>query len=280
MHIRLFAFDLDNTLVDRSGRISASNRWAVEAARASGAEVILVTGRSWRSTLPLYRELGMTGPAICYLGALEVADGTGRVSSHRPLSPEAWERLRRLALDEGLAITAALAVAGQGPSRGAGLAGAPFAVDTALATRRADDFNGWEDWNPYTEIDPLLGRLPGPPTLAAVYGDRSVRRVLEAFPAGLPDSQFDLSDRIPGETVLHIWHAAVDKGTALAGYCRRRNIPPEAVLAVGDNTYDVPMVRFAGIGVAVPGSHPAALEAADWVATPAEAVARALRLGG
>jgi hydroxymethylpyrimidine pyrophosphatase-like HAD family hydrolase len=51
-------------------------------------------------------------------------------------------------------------------------------------------------------------------------------------------------------------------------------------MALGDTTVDVPMLRFAGIGVAVPDGHPSALAAADWVATPAEAVARALRLGG
>lgn len=285
MKIRLFAFDLDGTLVDRAGRISAENQRAVEQALASGAEVMIVTGRSWRSTLPYYRALGMAGPAICYLGALVVADATGRVVDHLPLAPEAWDPLRRLALAEGLAVTAAVAVPGGAPGRDPGLAadGGPaagresiIAADVAYATGSAEDFRGWEDWNPYTEIVPALDRCAAPPTMAAVYGDRSVRRVLAAFPHGLPRAQLDLSDHIEGETVLHVWHAAVDKGRALARYCRQRNIPADAVLAVGDAAMDVTMLRFAGIGVAVPGSHPAALAAADWVASPAEAVARAL----
>lgn len=278
MKIRLVAFDLDGTLVDRAGRISAENLRAVEQARASGAEVMIVTGRSWRSTLPYYRALAMTGPAICYLGALVVADGTGRVLDHLPLEPEAWHPLRRLALAEGLAVTAAVAVPGgaDGPAGGDRGRELGLAADVAYATGRADDFNGWEDWNPYTEIDPALARCASPPIMAAVYGDRSVARVLAAFPDGLPRAQFDLSDHIEGETVLHVWHEAVDKGRALARYCRERGIPPEAVLAVGDAAMDVTMLRFAGIGVAVPGSQPAALAAADWVASPAEAVARAL----
>lgn len=267
MKIQLFAFDLDGTLLDRAGRISAENRQAVEAALASGAEVVLVTGRSWRTTLPYYRELGLTGPAICYLGALVVEDGSGRIGHHRPLAPEAWERLRRLALAEGLSLSAVTAV---------DQAGSPFARDAAYSTGPPDDFLYWDDWNPYTEIDPGLGRCTAPPTMAAIYGDRAVARVLEAFPEGLPASQLDLTDRIPGETVLHVWHEEVDKGTALARYCRRRRIPASAVMAVGDTTVDVPMLRFAGIGVAVPDGHPAALEAADWVTTPAEAVARVL----
>lgn len=279
MKIRLFAFDLDGTLVDRAGRISAENRRAVAMARASGAEVILVTGRSWRTTLPYYRELGLTGPAVCYLGAVVVEDGSGWIGYHRPLAPEAWARLRRFALEEGLSITAVAAADRAVP--GFQLPPKDLLVnDVAYSTGPPDDFACWREWNPYTEIDPGLERATAPPTMAAIYGDRAVARVTAAFPDGLPASQFDLSDRVPGETVLHVWHEEVDKGRALARYCRRRGIPASAVMALGDTTVDVPMLRFAGIGVAVPDGHPAALEAADWVATPAEAVARALGAGG
>jgi len=279
MKIRLFAFDLDGTLLDRAGRISDENRRAVEAALASGAEVILVTGRSWRTTIPYYRELGLTGPAICYLGALVVEDGSGRIGYHRPLVPEAWTRLRRLALAEGLSITA-VAAAEEAVTDPRPPSGELLADDVAYGTGAPADFLYWDDWNPYTEIDPGLRRCVSPPTMAAVYGDGAVARVLDAFPEGLPASQFDVADRIPGETVLHVWHEEVDKGRALARYCRRRGIPASAVMAVGDTTVDVSMLRFAGVGVAVPDGHPAALEAADWVATPAEAVFRALGIRG
>jgi len=271
MNIRLFAVDLDGTLVDRSGRIPEENRRAVAAALAAGAEVLIITGRSWRSTRPVYADLGLTGPAICYLGAMVVADGSGRVLRHRPLEAPAWGQLRRLALAEGLAVTAVTA---------AGRAGECLAADVAYATGRAPDFAAWDAWNPYTEIDPGLRRAVQPPTLAAVYGDRAVGRVLAAFPGGLPASQLDLTDRVAGEKVLHVWHAAVDKGLALAAHCRTRGIPPAAVMALGDAPMDVPMLRFAGVGVATPDGHPSVQAAADWVAAPAAAIARALENRG
>lgn len=275
MKIKLLAMDLDGTLLDRASRIPEANRKALEAAQAAGLEVILVTGRSWRSTQPFYAELGLTGPAICYMGALVLADGSGRVRHHRPLAAAAWEQLRRVALAEGIAVTAAVA-ADQAVVEGRLPAADLLAADAAFATCRAPDFNGWEDWNPYTELDPALERCTGAPTLAAVYGDRAVRTVLAAFPDGLPASQLDLSDRIAGETVLHVWHEEVDKGRALAAYCRERGIASEAVMALGDAAMDAGMLRFAGIGVAMPDGDPRAMEAADWVATPAEAIARLL----
>ncbi|MFZ5813864.1 MAG: HAD family hydrolase [Bacillota bacterium] len=276
MKIRLLAIDLDGTLLDRQSRIPEENRRAVAAAREAGLEVVLVTGRSWRSTRPFYEALGLTGPAICYLGALVLADGSGRVLHHRPLAPEAWSRLREFALAEGLSLTACVAAdlqVAEGVLPASGL----VAADLAFATGKAEDFVGWEDWNPYTELDPTLSRCTAPPIMAAIYGDRSARRALEVFPEGLPFSQFDLSDRIAGETVLHVWHRDVDKGRALAAYCRARGIAPEEVLAIGDAPMDLSMLRFAGIGVAVPDGHEPVRAAADWVATPADAIGRVLR---
>lgn len=279
MNIKLLAIDLDGTLLDRRSQIPETNKRAVAAAMSAGLEVLLVTGRSWRSTQPYYAELRLTGPAICYLGALVLDGVSGRILRYRPLATEAWTRLREFALAEGLALTACAATdqavaEGDLPARGL------VAADTAYATCKAGDFNGWDDWNPYTEIDPLLSRSVAPPIMAAVYGDRSARRALAAFPGGLPASQFDLSDHIAGETVLHVWHEEVDKGRALAEYCRQRGIAPEQVMAMGDHTMDVSMLRFAGIGVAVPDGRPEALASSDWVATPAEAIHRVLKRGG
>jgi hydroxymethylpyrimidine pyrophosphatase-like HAD family hydrolase len=47
-------------------------------------------------------------------------------------------------------------------------------------------------------------------------------------------------------------------------------------MAMGDAAMDAGMIRFAGIGVAMPDGDALAQEAADWVTTPAEAIARLL----
>jgi len=276
--IRLLALDLDGTMLDPGSRLTAENRQAVVRAQAMGLEVVLVTGRSWRATRPFYEELGLTGPAICYLGALVVADGSGQIAHYRPLAWPAWEQLRDFAIAEGLAITAAVgtdqAVAdGDLPGRGL------MAADVACATRRADDFTDWEGWNPYTEIHPTLAPCKGPPIMVAVYGDRSVQRVLQTLSAELPHSQFDLTDRIAGETVLHVWHSQVDKGRTLAEFCRSRGIGPNEVAAIGDAPMDISMIKYAGLGVAVPGGHPALKAAAKLIAAPSEAIDLILKDG-
>jgi hypothetical protein len=146
------------------------------------------------------------------------------------------------------------------------------AADMAFATRRADDFAAWDLWNPYATPSPDLGRCQAPPIMLAVYGERAVQRVLEAFPTGLPESQFDLYDKVAGETVLHVWHQAVSKGGALAEFCQSRGIRPDEVAAFGDMPMDASMLQFAGLGVAVPGAHPALKRIADRVAEPHEVI--------
>jgi hydroxymethylpyrimidine pyrophosphatase-like HAD family hydrolase len=274
--IKLLALDLDGTLVDAESQLTEANRAAVVRARAAGLEALIVTGRSWRGTRPVYDALGLTCPAICYLGALVVGDATGRILYHRPLAPAAWAVIRELAVAEGLSVTACIGTdqaRADGELTGEGV----VAADTAYSTCRADDFASWDAWNPYTDMAPDLAPCKAPPIMVAVYGDRAVRRVTEAFPQGLPESQFDLHDKVAGETVLHIWHASIDKGRALAEYCRRRSIRPEEVAAFGDMPMDASMLRFAGLGVAVPGAHPYLKAMADWVAEPWEAIDRILR---
>jgi hydroxymethylpyrimidine pyrophosphatase-like HAD family hydrolase len=276
MTVKLLAFDLDGTLLDAKGRIKDEDKQAIAEARAAGLHVLLVTGRSWRGTKPIYDELQLTGPAICYLGALVVADGTGRVTYHRPLAPGAWERLRAFALERGLSMAACHAVEAA-VAAGALPAQDLVAADTAYATCRADDFGDWEGWNPYTELNPDLSRCRSTPIMAAVYGDRAVREALAAFPGGLPESQFDLHDKVAGEHVLHVWHESVDKGVALAAFCREQGIASDEVAAFGDMPMDASMLNVAGVGVAVPGAHPQLLAVADWVLTPAAAIRRILK---
>lgn len=276
MAIRLLALDMDGTLLDHRLGLLEEDRAAVLRARAAGLEAVLVTGRSWRGASETYEALGMSGPAICYLGALTVGGPNGRVIGYRPMEPAAWQALREFAVSEGLAVTACIGAdkevaAGELPPQDL------LAADTAFATCRSADFLPWDDWNPYTELSKDLSGCRVTPVMVAVYGDRAVERVLAEFPQGLPGSQFDLNDRIAGEQVLHVWHESVEKGRALAELCRARGIEPHEVLAIGDAPMDIGMLEFAGIGVAVPHAELRVQAAADWVATVAEAIDRLLK---
>jgi len=56
---------------------------------------------------------------------------------------------------------------------------------------------------------------------------------------------------------------AKDKGTLFTAILERRGIEPIQAVAIGDGPVDIVLLRRAGLGVAVPKSHPRVVEAAD-----------------
>jgi 3-deoxy-D-manno-octulosonate 8-phosphate phosphatase (KDO 8-P phosphatase) len=67
--------------------------------------------------------------------------------------------------------------------------------------------------------------------------------------------------------IRHVTQGASDKVAALTRLAKSRAIPIEHCACVGDDTPDAPMLRAAGVAIAVADAHRDALEAADLVTT-------------
>jgi 3-deoxy-D-manno-octulosonate 8-phosphate phosphatase (KDO 8-P phosphatase) len=65
--------------------------------------------------------------------------------------------------------------------------------------------------------------------------------------------------------VDHVIQGRKDKLIALTELAAKLNLPAETICYVGDDEIDVPAIKFAGIGVAVPNGVELVLQAADWV---------------
>jgi HAD superfamily hydrolase (TIGR01484 family) len=90
------------------------------------------------------------------------------------------------------------------------------------------------------------------------------RVVLEAQ---LPEVRTRWHGRLNGATsmptYLEFTSIESDKAKALAFVCERLGVPQEQTVAVGDGRNDVSMISWAGLGVAVEGSEPEVIAAAD-----------------
>lgn len=69
MNYKLIALDMDGTLLNRNGEISAANREAIQEAAANGVYVILATGRSIRQVIPYVEQLNLNVPLIVNNGS-------------------------------------------------------------------------------------------------------------------------------------------------------------------------------------------------------------------
>ena len=244
---RLLALDVDGTLIGRDCQISDPVRAAVAAARAKGVVVTLATGRRFRTAHPIAQQLGLCDPLICYQGALIKHPVTADVLHHTPLpGPLAAEAIALLhgpkicviaAIDEKLAII-------EDGAQFAGFAtrwGAPDRIDVLVAPN-------------LVEVVHLT-----PPTKIMFIGDprdvdQELARVTAHFGARLAIARSDA-------TVGELTAPGLTKGFALAKLAAHLGVACEEVIAIGDEDNDVPMIRWAGLGLAM-GNAPASVQRA------------------
>lgn len=234
--IRLVATDVDGTLIDHQGRLPDDRRLAVHRLVAAGIPVVLATGKIWPSIRGLWADLGLPGPHVACNGAAVVsADGT--VHAISPLDAAIAE----LVADRLLAQRVPHAI---------------YLEDGTIVTS-AD--------SPELEILPMLGEP------RAVLGSVDGRRVLKVLAVVGPEDEGDLrsfgaeSARIQRTSHRFLeWNGAgVDKAVGLRVATRVLGIDLANVVAIGDAENDLPMLRAAGMGVAVREASPAAVNAAD-----------------
>ena len=235
--IDLIALDLDGTLLDERDGISPGNRRAIRNALDAGVRVVLVTGRGADAAARVVRELELDLPAICAHGALTKDFLSGRTLGHIPI-PLA------LALTDG-ALRRKSSLGRRRLSRGT------FLAAQEGTTLHMEDMRG-PHWR---EVRSLSDAVTFAPTFVRFLGRRAAERMRAAF-AHLP---LHFKHEVWGDfEECAVTSPEATKESALARLCGDFEIPAARVLAIGDSRNDVPMMRWAGIGVAM-GNAPAAV---------------------
>jgi Cof subfamily protein (haloacid dehalogenase superfamily) len=241
--VRLVATDLDGTLLGPDGRVSSRTRLALEQVQTAGIEVVLVTGRPPRTLLPIARDLGATGQAICCNGAITYDLADEVVTHHRPLSLDLAHRF----------IGALRALA----------PGVCFAAEMEL------EFGCEPE---YAVLRPLVARNVVQPLEALALCRAPVTKLIVQHPTLAIEALWPLTREVIGAAAVathsgagfvEIAAAGVDKAQALAALCAGRGIDRSAVIAFGDMPNDLAMLAWAGHGVAVANAHPDVLAQAD-----------------
>ncbi|MGA5552451.1 HAD family hydrolase [Streptomyces pseudogriseolus] len=242
----LIATDLDGTLLRGDDTLSHRSLAALARAERAGARHLVVTGRPAPRVRSLLDDLGCTGLAVCGQGA-QVYDA----AAHRML----WS----VRLDRELAETALGKIEAE--------------VGEVYAAVDQDGVDG------LTLIEPGY-RMPHP-TLPAVPVDRRddlwarpISKVLLRHPE-LSDDALTAAARsvvgslatvtMSGPGTVELQPCGVTKATGLALAAEHLGLRPEDTIAFGDMPNDIPMLRWAGHGVAMANAHPELKAVADEV---------------
>ena len=260
--MELLALDVDGTVLDPAGKISPGTSRAIRRVESRGVRVVLCTGRRFGRALPIARELNLRTPLICNSGALIKESDRYRTLWRADFQSSLFEQLIRIFRDRDHPMIGYLDGPFGGlefvvPSRSTGKPGFDEYVELNAEHAEVDD--GW----------PEVSNDPGREVfhVCAV----GTRRAMLDFEASLLDGLsgqirtfVQKSPRYTGWICELIRHDA-SKWSALLHLAEHWGIDPGAIVAVGDDRNDVPMIEAAGLGVAMGHAPPEVREVADLV---------------
>jgi Cof subfamily protein (haloacid dehalogenase superfamily) len=243
----LIATDLDGTLLRSDGTISARSRSAIAAAHEAGLKVAFVTARPPRVVRHLAEHAGLDGIAVCSNGAILYDLAEDEFLSHErlevTLARELIDLLRARSPDISFAIEH----------------GGRLAYEPAFPQF----------------FEEMEGQPPPRVDHAHELCREELTKLLVHHPDHGPDSLIELVSahvglrayvNHSGGAFVEIGAPGVSKASGLERLCGHLGVEADHVVAFGDMPNDLPMLRFAGRGVAVANAHPEVLAAADEIA--------------
>jgi Cof subfamily protein (haloacid dehalogenase superfamily) len=241
------ATDLDGTLLRSDGTLDARTLRALQRIESAPTHplVILCTARPARWLAPLAAAAGRHGLAVCANGGVIWSVHDQQVLEQFPLAVDVAHQVvgrLRAELPEGA-----------------------WAVERAEAFAREPDYTPRWPVPDDTVVDTIDALLSVPPVKLMLRHPNMTVADLAARARELVGHLVEVTYSSSEDALLEISAAGVSKASALAGVCAARDIAPEEVIAFGDMPNDLPMLAWAGHGVAVANAHPEVLAAADEV---------------
>ncbi len=235
--------DLDGTILGMHLELDPRDVEAVHRLIGAGVAVIACTGRPFPGALPWVERLGLGGPIICYQGA-QVRNLDGTVLLDHGIAHETAMDVIRFARERKLHVQA-------------------YRDDQLIVEHDREEAHIYArhagmQVHVVDDLDRAMGETT--PKLVIV----SSPEVLEGL---LPEVRSRWAGRLNITTsvpeYLEFTSVESDKASALRFLCERLGIQQDQAVAVGDGRNDASMIAWAGLGVAVEGSAPEVIAAAD-----------------
>ncbi len=251
MSIRLIALDIDDTLLDSTGKILPSTKKALQKALKQGIKVVLCSGRPLPGVEPFLKELKITGDeqyVVTYNGSV-VESVTGNVVAEAGLSNDVYRQIDTYSKKHGIQYN--------------------------VLDRKGEIYTSNHNVNRISVIQAwennagILIREPEemPMDFSIVKGIFvGETKELNQAQAGV-QQEFGAKNYVvrAANNFLEIMNASVNKGLGLEKLANSLNILPEEIMVFGDEQNDIPMFDFAGQAVAMGNSAKIAKEHASYV---------------
>lgn len=232
MNIKLVAVDLDDTLLDKSNKVSPRTAEVIKKAVQQGVTVTVATGRMFQSAVKFARQLKLDVPIITYNGALIKSCLSEEVLYEKPIELETARGVLNLFKRHGWYIQSY--------------------IDDELCVEVVNDkaryYEKAADVKAVAVGDQLYCPQKAPAKLLTIAEPDEIDKIWQEVAAEFGDKMYITKSKA---NYLEMANPTVNKGMALAFLADKLNIHREQVMAVGDSLNDLDMIEYAGFGVAM-----------------------------
>lgn len=232
MTIKLVAVDLDDTLLDKKTAVSPRACEAIREAVRQGVTVTISTGRMYQSAVRYARQLELDVPIITYNGALIKSCFSEETLFKRPIEQKTAAEVLELFRERGWYIQS-------------------YINDILYVDEindRARNYEKVASVKAFAIGDKLYTPEEGPLKLLAIAEPNELDDIRDTLKRTFGE-RLCVANSKP--TYLEIIDPTVNKGRALSYLAQKLNISQQEIMAIGDSTNDLDMIKYAGFGVAM-----------------------------
>ena len=252
---KLIAIDLDGTLLNKSKEISQRNMQAIERARNKGVRVVVCSGRVYMGARLFAKQLGLTDPIIACNGAKISENKDGKELFAQHICKDACLEIIDLCHKHNVYYHI-------------------YADDIMLSEKME-----FATLKYYERNKQLLPEDRVDIEIVADMKHKILTMPQNVLKFVIISQNADVLSKIRREAHLisqvdvmssnydnfEIVDKGVSKGEALKFLSKKLSIPPEEMIAIGDNENDISMLKYAGLGIAMGNGEQCAKEIAQYV---------------
>jgi hypothetical protein len=245
----LVALDIDGTMFGEDRIVKPELITAIARVQSSGAVVSVSTGRTLTPALRVSERAGISGPVICFQGAMTYDQNSKSVVRHVRLD----QKITRQAITSLTSIVPEVMM---------------FLGDDVWVEKRSEWTDGYSQRMGVNirDTDSLLAMADRMPTAIVGVGDPDViADLVEKLDAQLNGSAL-VTHSLP--MFCEVEAIGAGKDHAVEHLAESLGVGRSGVIAVGDGKGDQSMIEWAGLGVAIDGGHSDAISAADRIIAP------------
>lgn len=246
MKYKLIAVDMDGTLLNDNGVITPKTVDAIKEAVMRGVIFTVSTGRPIQGVDKYNSYLNLKAPIITYNGAMIVKSDTKEVLFSKTLLYSDALKILKLGMDMELTMCV----------------WANNMLYCNVHNERVDDYKKLSDVEPIA-IDNYEALAKLGITKILWYDDANVISKIQEILKTASFKKVTYCTSKP--TFLEFFHSEVSKAEAMKRIGEIYNIEREEMIAIGDGNNDLPMIRYAGLGVAMSNAPEGVKQQSDYV---------------